>query len=400
MDNPADSTDFPPPAGGRTGSRAPNERLVLTLVRQAGALPKSDIARTTGLSAQTAGVIMRRLERDGLLTRTEPVRGKIGQPSVPMTLAADGAYFLGLKVGRRSTDLVLVDFLGQPVARRRRTYPWPTPDAVVGFVEQALPDLLLVLPPERRDRVAGLGIAMPFQLWQWAGFVGAPQAQMDAWRDRDIGAEIALLSGLPVSVQNDATAACGAELVFGSGPRADDFLYIFIAHFIGGGLVLDGSLQTGALGNAAALGSMPVPAPWGGTRQLIATASLATLERMAREEGADPSPIWDAPEGWALPARVVEAWLDQAATGIAHAILSAGAVIDLGAAVMDGWLPADLRDRLVARTATALEAMDFSGLNRPTLRAGSIGPEARTLGAAAIPLAQRYLLDPRGLPRV
>ncbi len=99
----------------QSGMRAHNERLVLSLVRRDGALAKSDIARITGLSAQTVSVIMRSLEADGLLLRGEPVRGRIGQPSVPMSLAADGAFFFGLKIGRRSVDLVLVNLLGEPV---------------------------------------------------------------------------------------------------------------------------------------------------------------------------------------------------------------------------------------------------------------------------------------------
>lgn len=38
----------------QSGMRDHNERLVLSLVRQHGSLAKSDIARMTGLSAQTA----------------------------------------------------------------------------------------------------------------------------------------------------------------------------------------------------------------------------------------------------------------------------------------------------------------------------------------------------------
>ena len=49
--------------------RAYNERLVLSLVRRHGALSKAEIARRTGLSAQTVSVIMRALEKDGLLSR-------------------------------------------------------------------------------------------------------------------------------------------------------------------------------------------------------------------------------------------------------------------------------------------------------------------------------------------
>ena len=104
----------------QSGMRDHNERLVLSLVRRHGALAKSDIARMTGLSAQTVSVIMRGLEQDGLLERGEPVRGRVGQPSVPMSLAAEGAFFFGLKVGRRSADLVLTDFRGRMRAARLR----------------------------------------------------------------------------------------------------------------------------------------------------------------------------------------------------------------------------------------------------------------------------------------
>ena len=69
----------------QSGMRDHNERLVLSLVRRHGSLAKSDIARMTRLSAQTVSVIMRELEDDGLLLREEPVRGKIGQPSIPMS---------------------------------------------------------------------------------------------------------------------------------------------------------------------------------------------------------------------------------------------------------------------------------------------------------------------------
>ncbi|MDE3122078.1 MAG: MarR family transcriptional regulator, partial [Paracoccaceae bacterium] len=81
--------------------RAHNERLVLSLVRHEP-MAKSDIARITGLSAQTVSVIMRSLEADGLLLRGEPIRGRIGQPSVPMHLNPEGAFFFGVKIGRRS----------------------------------------------------------------------------------------------------------------------------------------------------------------------------------------------------------------------------------------------------------------------------------------------------------
>jgi predicted NBD/HSP70 family sugar kinase len=373
--------------------RASNERLVLGLVRQHGALAKSDIARITGLSAQTVSVIMRALEQDGLLLRGEPIRGRIGQPSVPMSLDADGAYFFGLKIGRRSADLALVDFLGRVRGARRRVYRYPTPDAVMAFVAEALPALTASLPPDQRDRVGGLGVAMPFQLWSWVQDIGAPQSEMDAWRVRDIQAELAALSGLPAFVQNDATAACGAELVFGSGEKPKDFMYFYFGYFIGGGLVLNGRLFTGQFGNAAGVGPMPVPGPDGRMRRLMTVASLSVLAQALEEGGISADQLWESPDRWEIPEAVLNRWMTGAADGLASAILSAATLLEMQAVLIDGWMPVAVRAEVVRLTEAAFYRLDLSGVEPPVIRQGTVGAEARALGAAAIPLSQRYLID-------
>jgi predicted NBD/HSP70 family sugar kinase len=378
----------------QAGMRAHNERLVLSLVRQNGALAKSDIARITGLSAQTVSVIMRALEESGFLRREPPVRGRIGQPSVPMSLSPDGAFFLGLKIGRRSSDLILIDFTGTVRASRRRIYPWPTPDSILAFVREALPAVTGVLPADLRDRIGGMGVAMPFQLWNWTELLGAPQAEMDAWRQRDVAAELSALAGVPVTVQNDATAACGAELVFGTGERPRDFLTFYVGFFVGGGLVMNGRLFPGRTGNAAGVGPIPVPGPDGTMRRLIGVASLSVLARAIEARGGDAGQLWERPEGWVVDPQVLGEWVQGAADGLAAAILSAAALLELEAIVIDGWLPASLRARLVAATQAAFARLDLAGLTVPVIREGSVGPDARALGAAAIPLSLRYLLDP------
>ena len=392
------SPEAQPPANSARGSnqsgmRAHNERLVLSLVRQHGALAKSDIARMTGLSAQTVSVIMRALEQDGLLMRGEPVRGRIGQPSVPMSLNPDGALFLGLKIGRRSADLSLVDFTGKIRATRRRVYRYPTPDAVLAFVAEALPAIRAGLTEDQRARIAGLGVATPFQLWSWVQYIGAPQAEMDAWRTRDIQAELTEVAGMPVTVQNDATAACGAELVFGTGEKPNDFLYFYCGTFIGGGLVLNGQLFTGRSGNAAGVGPMLVPGPDGRMRRLMTVASLSTLAAAMDAAGEPSDAIWESPGPWTVSRPVLDRWLDDAAEALSAAILSASSLLEIGAVLIDGWMPVEVRAELTERVRRAFHRMDLAGIDPPVIREGTIGPEARTLGAAAIPLAQRFLLE-------
>ena len=383
----------------QSGMRAQNERLVLSLVRQHGALAKSDIARITGLSAQTVSVIMRALEQDGLLLRGEPLRGRIGQPSVPMSIAPDGAYFVGLKIGRRSADLTLVDFVGKVVATQRQTYRYPTPDTVVAFVAQALPIIVATLAPQTRQRISGMGVAMPFQLWNWVQFIGAPQSEMDAWRDRDIQTELSSVTGLPVYVQNDATSACGAELVFGTGERPKDFLYFYFGYFIGGGLVLNGQLFLGRSGNAAGVGPMPVPGPDGQMRRLLTVASMSVLAETMEAAGESSDHLWEQHDRWHVSDHILSDWIDGAAEGLASAALSAATLLEIEAVLIDGWMPIKVRAEITRRTRLALHRLDLLGIEPPVIREGTVGAAARSLGAAAIPLSQRYLIDQNAASR-
>ncbi len=89
----------------QSGVKLYNKSLVLSLVRRYGSLSKTEIGRRTGLSTQTSSVIMKQLEDDGLLIRKEPMRGKVGQPSIPMSLNPEGAFSIGFKFGRRSSSI-------------------------------------------------------------------------------------------------------------------------------------------------------------------------------------------------------------------------------------------------------------------------------------------------------
>ena len=90
------------------------------------------------MSTQTISIIVNRLEGDGLLFKQDRVRGKIGQPSVPLSLNPNGAYSLGLQVGRRSLEVIVIDFLGQSRHQLQFAYPYPDPDVVLPNIKQAL----------------------------------------------------------------------------------------------------------------------------------------------------------------------------------------------------------------------------------------------------------------------
>ena len=369
-----------------------NERLILALLRRHPSLSKIEVSRLTGLSVQTAAVLINKLALAGLITRLAPQRGRVGQPAVPFELAPGGAYALGLKIGRRSCDLVLIDFLGKPVWRARHTYAYPLPGAILVFLSENLPVAVKSLPKLRRARIAGLGVAIPFELWNWGEAVDAQKGAMEAWRGFDALAAIRALSPFPVTLCNDATAACAAEIFFGQGWRYGDLAYFFIGFFIGGGIALNGALFPGRSGNAGALGSMPVAggAVAGASRQLIRRASLYQLESRLRAAGIDPGSIWRTPETWDDFGAHLDIWIDETARALAQACVAAISVIDFSTIMIDGLMPPSVRARLVARVTACLRELDLQGLSPVEIREGTIGADARAIGGAALPLIERF----------
>ena len=240
-------------------------------------------------------------------------------------------------------------------------------------------------------RIAGLGIAIPFQLWHWPRLLGIDSANMDTWRVRNIQAELAANIDMPVFLQNDATAACSSERVFGTADLPGNFLQFYLASFIGGWVVLNGSLFAGPRGNAGAIGSMLVPNSNGRTSQLIDLASLVVLEDMLVKSNHDPSSLWAFPHGWEFPDGIRQKWLLQAGGGIAYATHYAIVVFDFEAICIDGWMPDDLCTDAIAVIEENLDQLDFTELERPRLVAGTTGANTRVGGGQ--PTAAWSVLD-------
>ena len=378
----------------QSGLRDYNERLLLSMLLRNGPMPGSDLARLAGLSSQTVSVILRKLENDGLLERGEPQRGgRVGKPSVPMGLAPKGVLSFGLKIGRRSSELILIGFTGLIIDQISINYAAPMPEEIFSFLTEGINKLLQGLSEAERSRICGIGIAAPFELTNSYKEEDNIYEDFAAWNNVNLVEEIANLTHLPIHPANDATAACKAEHVYGRGKEFRDYAYFFIAAYIGGGVVLNHSVFEGHQGNAGALGSLRSIGPNGESRQLIDIASLHLLEKRLEQVDIDPKILWDSPQDWSSISRYVEQWIGQTAQELAKAALSTCSVIDFEAIVIDGSFPADVRDELVERTRRYLANQDTRGLIRPLTEAGSIGRDARAIGAASGPIFAQFFLN-------
>lgn len=375
-----------------------NEKLVLQLVRGHGELTKAEATRATGLSPNAISVIFRSLESAGLLLRGEPIRGRIGQPSIPLHINPQAYHYVVLKVGRRIMELAVVNFAGEIIASREILQPLPKPQTVLDFVKSELSGILRSAKKTRKA-IASMAVAMPFELWSWIGEFDTPTDGMEAWQDFDIAHELGKHVPWPVLVENDATAACRAELVLGSYTEKQDWIYFYIGTFIGGGIVLNGSVFPGRRGNAGGFGPMRVPEQAGGSR-LVDHASLIVLERCITAAGGEPFSLYEQKTEWAQFEPWVSQWIVRAGRNLAYAIVSSMSVLDFEAVVIDGAIPVSIKARLVDEVRTQLEHTDLQGVIMPAVEAGQVGWKARTLGAAAALISVDYLNDQNRLREV
>ena len=378
------------------GMRQFNERIVLQAVRLHGAIPKADLARLTQLSTQTVSIIVNRLEADGLLVKQDRIRGKIGQPSVPLALNPQGAFSLGLQVGRRSLEVLVSDFLGQPRHQLQFNYPFPDPEDVLRHIRHALAEMEGLMAGNWQ-RLVGIGLTAPLFMHKWPDLLGGEAgAALQRWEPIDLLAEVRALTPLPVEFAKDTASACMAEMLQGQGRAISNFLYVFVGTFVGGGLVLAGHIMSGPTGNAGAIGSLPAglsngaQGPSGKPDQLLQLASGWQLEQALEAAGFDPLHVHDDTIMEPTYAAIVNPWLEQASRALAMCIVNATAMLDLDAAVIDGSLGRSLINALIDATRERLDGYNLDGLNPPSVVSGQAGAHARAIGASLLPLHKQF----------
>ncbi len=365
-----------------------NERRLMNIVRQHGTVARHKIVEQMDVTAQAVGQITKRLDQYNLLLHHKAVTVGLGQPPKPISIRAEGAYSMGIKLGRRHTDVVLVDLLGQVRERHSIVYAAPVVRDVLPRIAQHITQLQTQLEAQG-GALTGVGVAAPFALGGWHKLLGLSQEQADEWHALDLVAAVQAMTPRPVRLAKDTAAACIAELLNGQGRQTHNFLYIFIDTFVGGGVVHDGRWLATTHGNAGAIASVPMqtrlPAD-----QLLDHASIWELEERLHLAGLDPAAAYDQRALQPNYLAHTEAWLDAASHSLAFAIVSGTALLDTDAVVIDGSIDGQLLAQLMAKTQLALDDFNWESLWRPQLLKGLVGADAGALGGALLPLHEYF----------
>jgi len=331
------------------GVRRANERTVLTVIGFNSGASNAEISRLSGLAPQTVSAILVDLEKDGLIHRGPVLRGRRGQPATPILLHPDGGLAIGVEIGWRHLDVVLLNMHAQILGHRHIDYGLPDAATIVQTIGGIVDELVAVLTPPQRQRLLDLGVAMPGQLAPNLHLLGASPAQVEAWHGLDLVDALHKRTGLAITLFNDGNAGCWAELIALARPRPANIIYLLVSHFVAAGIVGDGALWEGATGDAAELGSILVSRTDSPPDTAHRVASLSALRSRLAAAGQDLSLLPTARLEDAVAEPYKSAWIDADAQALAQVIFNATTVVEHHMVVVDTALSRTLSAELTGR---------------------------------------------------
>ncbi len=219
-------------------------RSVVLAVLRFGPVSRAELARQLGLSTASLTRLTRPMVASGLLLeqRAEPPK-RTGRPSRPLDIAADQAYFIGIKITRDAAYTVVCDLKGTVVDRHER------PLVTRGVAAVTTVMLAEIAGRRKRHRgIAGIGVGIGGAV---EGHRLVRQVPALDWTDVSLADDLAAATGLPVSIDNDVRALTLAEHWFGLGRGCASLLVITVGVGVGCAVVVDDRLVEGRRGLAA-----------------------------------------------------------------------------------------------------------------------------------------------------
>lgn len=194
------------------------------------------------------------------------------------------------------------------------------------------------------------------------------------WRDFPLGGRLHELTGLPTFVDNDAKALALGEGWVGVAAGRPDFIAMVVSTGVGGGIVLNGRLLDGRLGNAGHIGHVVVvpegrACACGGQGCLEAEASGTALAAMTGQSAAHASP----------------ALVERTGMLVGRAVASVVNLLDLPLAVISGSVALGFGEPFFAAAQSEIDArcgLEYARGARVV--PGGLGDSGPLIGAARV----------------
>ncbi len=168
---------------------------------------------------------------------------------------APAQFAVAADIGGTNIRAAVVSRDGKVLAR------YSTPTYPERGIEDAAARLAALIEKARAamggEAVAGIGISTAGPVEPSTGIYNHPP-NLSGWHNRTMRPALGRLTGLNVWVGHDATLAALAETRHGANQGVQNLIYVTLSTGIGGGIIANGEMVTGATGHAGEMGHITV----------------------------------------------------------------------------------------------------------------------------------------------
>ena len=359
-----------------------SEARILGIVLRNRGATQPEIVQSSNLSQQSVSRLVNDLvARGALLLGSRRGNGRRGQPRVEIAINPQHAYSLGIALMTDAMSIVLMDFAGNVIGHEHFTLPVMSRKAVFARILEAR-ERFLEQTPSARERLVGAGIGILGPCLDGKSRFNPPRA-LDEFAMVEIDQLFAERLDLPCWAESDGNAAAVGESFLGAGRNFANFVYIYVAAGLGGGIIINNRLLRGSHGNSGEIGRM---LPW----RNFQIPTLETLLHALRKAGVELDGISSMLDRFDPDWPGIDEWVASSRDQFSLITSAIAALVDPEAIVFGGRLP----PALAAKLLPAIELFDDARreMPRPLPRivASQTSYDACAIGAAMLPLEQTY----------
>jgi predicted NBD/HSP70 family sugar kinase len=234
-------------------ARIINRDIVLELIRASQPISRADLARRSGLGRSTVSQIVEQLIGENWVR--EGAMGSLPRGRRPTLVGLnEDLVAIAVDIHPRQATVALIDLNGRLLSRS------PVP-----LTSNPTDSLRLIISCMQRmhrsapgKSIEGVGISLPGRVNPATQrLIFAPNLKWPEF-DIDIKKMVETRMGLPVMMENDATACLLAELTFGRMDGVRDAVLVAVAEGVGTCVLTNGQLVVGHNGMAGEFGHIPI----------------------------------------------------------------------------------------------------------------------------------------------
>jgi predicted NBD/HSP70 family sugar kinase len=231
-------------------ARIINREIVLELIRASQPISRADLARRSGLGRSTISQIVEQLIGENWVR--EGAMGSLPRGRRPTMVGLnEDLLAIAVDIHPREAGVALVDLNG-----RLRRWPVPITSDPAASMRLIIDCMRQIRSTAPHKSIEGIGISLPGRVNPTTQrLIFSPNLK---WPEFDIKKMVETEMGLPVMMENDATACLLAELTFERMDGVRDAVLVAVAEGVGTCVLANGQLLSGHNGMAGEFGHIPV----------------------------------------------------------------------------------------------------------------------------------------------